>query len=176
MTVRIEVSVPLFRMRSTISILTLKTLYLLVPLALAFQSLASVVAVKQTLPRWPLLSATSESVSSMRALNLSGNTTYTGELVISWGARQSCICIDSLRSTIIIRFLHFRYAFGIVICSISLVTVLFVLVGVAFGMIGFRKNVDPSERSGLSHCGGIFLLMYVHNTSYGTEYSPTSII
>ena len=45
------------------------------------------------------------------------------------------------------------------ICSISLVTVVFVLTGVLFGMIGFRKSIDPSERSGLSHCGGILLLV-----------------
>jgi hypothetical protein len=60
---------------------------------------------------------------------------------------------------------HCRYAFGIVICSISLVTIVFVLIGVLFGMIGFRKNVDPSERSGLSHCGGILLLVYVGHHS-----------
>ena len=56
-------------------------------------------------------------------------------------------------------FFYCRYAFGIVICSISLVTIVFVLIGVLCGMIGFRKNVDPSERSGLSHCGGILLLV-----------------
>ena len=55
----------------------------------------------------------------------------------------------------------YRYAFGIVICSLSLVTILFVLVGVVFGMIGFKKDADPSERTRLSHCGGIILLMYV---------------
>lgn len=54
-----------------------------------------------------------------------------------------------------------RYAFGIVICSISLFTILFVLLGVAFGMIGFRKNIDPQDRTRLSHCGGICLLVYV---------------
>ena len=47
------------------------------------------------------------------------------------------------------------------ICSLSLITIVLVLVGVAFGMIGFKKNTSPSERTKLSHCGGIILLMYV---------------
>lgn len=54
-----------------------------------------------------------------------------------------------------------RYAVGIVICSISLFTILFVLLGVTFGMIGFRKNIDPQDRTRLSHCGGICLLVYI---------------
>ena len=54
-----------------------------------------------------------------------------------------------------------RYAVGIVICSISLFTILFVLLGVAFGMIGFRKNIDPPDRTRISHCGGICLLVYI---------------
>lgn len=54
-----------------------------------------------------------------------------------------------------------RYAFGIVICSLSLVTIVVALAGVVMGMCGFRKNKDPDQRSNLSHCGGIFLLLWV---------------
>ena len=54
-----------------------------------------------------------------------------------------------------------RYAFGVIICSVSLITVVSVLFGILLGMFGFRKNVDPIERTRLSHCGGIILLMYV---------------
>lgn len=85
----------------------------------------------------------------------------------------SYFSIDSLLqpyvSVLCLFFSSYRYAFGIVICSISLVTILLVLIGVACGMIGFRKSVDPTERSGLSHCGGIFLLMYV---TEGVESIP----
>ena len=52
-----------------------------------------------------------------------------------------------------------RYAFGIIICSLSLVTVVLAIVGIVMGMVGFRKDVDPEQRTGLSHCGGIILLM-----------------
>lgn len=80
-------------------------------------------------------------------------------VVLNVGYIQECIVnqgFDFVR-----RYDIYRYAFGIVICSVSLVTIVFVLIGVLFGMIGFRKNVDPSERSGLSHCGGILLLVGV---------------
>lgn len=53
----------------------------------------------------------------------------------------------------------YRYAFGIIICSLALVTIILALVGIIMGMAGFRKNKDPDQRTKLSHCGGIFLLM-----------------
>lgn len=52
-----------------------------------------------------------------------------------------------------------RYAFGIVVASLSLVVVLLVFVGVAMGLLGFRRNREPTERTRLSHCGGIILVM-----------------
>ena len=52
-----------------------------------------------------------------------------------------------------------RYALGIVICSLSLVTIVLALIGIVMGMAGFRKDRDPNQRTKLSHCGGIFLMM-----------------
>ena len=56
-------------------------------------------------------------------------------------------------------FIVIRYAFGIIICSLSLVIIILTWIGVLFGMIGFRKNRYPNDRSSLSHCGGVCLLM-----------------
>ena len=52
-----------------------------------------------------------------------------------------------------------RYGFGIAVCSLALVTVVLVVVGIVMGVFGFRRDVRPYKRTGLSHCGGIFLLM-----------------
>ena len=76
-----------------------------------------------------------------------------------WYLMSENLCWISFH--ILLLFSPPRYAVGIVICSISLFTILFVLLGVAFGMIGFRKNIDPQDRTQLSHCGGICLLVYI---------------
>ena len=52
-----------------------------------------------------------------------------------------------------------RYAFGIVVASLSLVVVLLVLIGVVLGLVGFRRGREPTERTGLSHCGGVVLIV-----------------
>ena len=54
-----------------------------------------------------------------------------------------------------------RYAFGIIVCSLSLVTIGLIWIGITCGLLGFKKGHTPSERSSLSNCGGIFLLMWV---------------
>ena len=52
-----------------------------------------------------------------------------------------------------------RYAFGVIICSLALVTIILAILGVLMGMCGFRKNRDPDQRTKLSHCGGICLIL-----------------
>lgn len=47
------------------------------------------------------------------------------------------------------------------ICSLTLITIALVWVGILLGLIGFRKDRYPYDRSNLSHCGGIILLMWV---------------
>lgn len=61
---------------------------------------------------------------------------------------------------ILYSFSH-RNLFGILICSISLLVIVSVLVGVALGLMGFKKGVQPHERTKLSHCGGVVLIKYV---------------
>jgi len=56
-------------------------------------------------------------------------------------------------------FIPSRYAFGVIICSLALITILLAVVGILLGMCGFRKNRDPDQRTKVSNCGGIFLLM-----------------
>jgi len=56
-------------------------------------------------------------------------------------------------------YFSFSYAFGIIICSLSLVTIVLMATGLICGIVGYRKDCNPEERSGLSHCGGIFLVM-----------------
>ena len=52
-----------------------------------------------------------------------------------------------------------RYALGIVICSLSAVVVVVIFIGVLCGAIGFRRNREPDDRTALSNCGGITLLL-----------------
>ena len=52
-----------------------------------------------------------------------------------------------------------RYALGIVICSLAAVVVVVIFVGVLLGVIGFRRNREPDDRTNISNCGGIILMM-----------------
>ena len=53
------------------------------------------------------------------------------------------------------------YAISIVLCSLTLVVIVVLIVGLVFGAIGFRTKTEPEERTSLSNCGGIILLMLV---------------
>ncbi|XP_064382780.1 prominin-1-like [Halichondria panicea] len=82
-----------------------------------------------------------------------------GDFLISLGYVNECLinaAFDYVRS-----FDVYRYAFGIVICSLTLITIALVWVGILLGLIGFRKDRYPYDRSNLSHCGGIILLISV---------------
>lgn len=52
-----------------------------------------------------------------------------------------------------------RYAFGIIICCLALLTMALTVVGIALGVLGWRKDRSPNSRTKVSHCGGIILLM-----------------
>lgn len=56
--------------------------------------------------------------------------------------------------------LHFRYAFGIIICCLALLTFVLTIVGIVLGVLGWRKDRSPDSRTKISHCGGIILLMW----------------
>ena len=52
-----------------------------------------------------------------------------------------------------------RYSFGVVVSCLSLVVVVLVLLGMLLGVIGWRPKKQPFDRTGVSHCGGRFLLV-----------------
>ena len=56
-------------------------------------------------------------------------------------------------------FLPNRYALGIIICCMALLSVVLTLVGIALGVVGWRKDRSPDSRTRVSHCGGIVLLV-----------------
>ncbi len=75
------------------------------------------------------------------------------------GEIRQCIvnrCFDDLREYDV-----YRYAFGVIICCLALIVVILVVVGIVLGMIGFRRDRESFDRTGVSHCGGILLIMYV---------------
>ncbi|XP_077870185.1 prominin-1-A-like [Saccoglossus kowalevskii] len=42
--------------------------------------------------------------------------------------------------------------------GIVLLVVLFNFLGILFGIIGHKSGASPTQRSGLSNCGGLFLM------------------
>ena len=59
---------------------------------------------------------------------------------------------------------HYSYAISIVLCSLTLVVIVVLIVALVFGAIGFRTKTDPKDRTSLSNCGGIILLMSAINS------------
>jgi prominin 1 len=55
----------------------------------------------------------------------------------------------------------YRYALGIIICCMALLSVVLTLVGIALGVVGWRKDRSPDSRTRVSHCGGIVLLVNI---------------
>jgi hypothetical protein len=51
-----------------------------------------------------------------------------------------------------------RYVVGIIISLLAVVVVVFILLGVLCGLVGFRTDRAPYERTDISNCGGITLL------------------
>jgi len=51
-----------------------------------------------------------------------------------------------------------RYAFSVVICSLTLIVIVVLIVGLLLGAIGFRRRTVPSDRTQLSNYGGIILI------------------
>lgn len=58
----------------------------------------------------------------------------------------------------------YRYAFGIIICCLALLTFVLTIVGIVLGVLGWRKDRSPDSRTKISHCGGIILLITVYLT------------
>ena len=54
-----------------------------------------------------------------------------------------------------------RYIVSIVICSLTLFVIVVLIVGLILGACGFKKDKDPQDRSTVSNCGGITLMMSV---------------
>lgn len=54
-----------------------------------------------------------------------------------------------------------RYAVGVVICSLAAIVVVVVFLGVVCGILGFRTDRAPYERTSLSNCGAYSLLCSV---------------
>lgn len=54
---------------------------------------------------------------------------------------------------------HIRWSVCVSVCSVVLLVVVCNLLGLFLGPVGLRPNVDPTERSCTSDCGGIFLMM-----------------
>jgi prominin 1 len=55
----------------------------------------------------------------------------------------------------------YRYAFGVIICCLALLTVVLTLVGITLGVVGWKKDRSPDSRTRVSHCGGIILLVNI---------------
>ena len=52
------------------------------------------------------------------------------------------------------------YAVSIVMCSLTLIVIIILIVGLLLGAIGFRRNTDPPNRTKPSHYGGIMLIYW----------------
>ena len=52
-----------------------------------------------------------------------------------------------------------RYAVGIIISCSSIVVVIIVFIGLICGLCGFRTDRAPYERTDLSNCGGVTLIL-----------------
>ena len=55
-----------------------------------------------------------------------------------------------------------RYIVSIVICSLTLFVIVVLVFGLILGSCGFKKDKDPQDRSAMSNCGGIILMMLVN--------------
>lgn len=55
----------------------------------------------------------------------------------------------------------YRYVVGYAVASLACITVVLVLIGITLGLVGFRRDYRPYQRTWISHCGGIFLLIAV---------------
>ena len=53
------------------------------------------------------------------------------------------------------------YAISIVLCSLTLVVIVVLIVGLVLGSLGFRRDTDPQERNVVSNYGGNVLLLLV---------------
>ncbi|XP_065919451.1 prominin-1-A-like [Dysidea avara] len=53
-----------------------------------------------------------------------------------------------------------RYVISILICSLTLIVILILIVGLVLGAIGFRRHTEPPDRTQLSHYGGITILYF----------------
>lgn len=56
---------------------------------------------------------------------------------------------------------HYSYAIGIAFCSLTLVVIVILIIGLVLGGLGFRRNTEPEDRSVISDWGGKILLMLV---------------
>ena len=56
---------------------------------------------------------------------------------------------------------HYSYAIGIAFCSLTLVVIVILIIGLVLGGLGFRRNIEPEDRSVISDWGGKILLMLV---------------
>ena len=56
---------------------------------------------------------------------------------------------------------HYSYAIGIAFCSLTLVVIVILIIGLVLGGMGFRRNTEPEDRSVISDWGGKILLMLV---------------
>ena len=53
----------------------------------------------------------------------------------------------------------YRYVFGLLFCILIILVIVAVSVGLICGVAGFRNDRLPYERTSLSNCGGICLLV-----------------
>ncbi|XP_065919097.1 prominin-1-A-like [Dysidea avara] len=51
-----------------------------------------------------------------------------------------------------------RYAISVTICSLTLIVIIILIVGLLLGAVGFRRTTEPSDRTQSSHYGGITLI------------------
>jgi len=54
--------------------------------------------------------------------------------------------------------LYYSYAVSIVMCSLTLIVIIILILGLLCGGFGFRRNTMPSKRVHLSNCGGVTLI------------------
>ncbi|XP_065919137.1 prominin-1-A-like isoform X2 [Dysidea avara] len=53
-----------------------------------------------------------------------------------------------------------RYAISILFCTLTLIVIVVLTLGLLLGAIGFRRNAKPFERTRISNCGGVTLIYF----------------
>jgi len=67
---------------------------------------------------------------------------------------------ESISKHFVINDQIYSYVISIIMCSLTLIVIIILIVGLLLGAIGFRRNTDPPDRTQISHYGGITILYW----------------